>query len=229
VAGAGLLWWERRCAAPLLDLAILARTRIGPALGGAMCAYLVLFGPLVLFPQILASHGESTLRAGLMLTALPAGFGLAALSAERVLPAHWSNRQRCVAGGALACASVAALAVPAPLCGTVALLALLGIGLGTYIPANNAEIMTAVPQRDAAAAGGMVNMTRGFGTALGVAAVALGLHAGARLGHPGAGAWFAIAVLTAAALAATWAGRLAGSGPEAKGAVARGPTGADFR
>ena len=46
------------------------------------------------------------------------------------------------------------------------LLGLLGLGLGIYTPANNAEIMAAVPARDAAAAGGMVNMTRGTGTAL---------------------------------------------------------------
>ena len=65
--------------------------------------------------------------------------------------------------------------------------------------------MAAVPARDAATAGGMVNMTRGLGTALGVAVVTLGLHAGAHLGHADGGR-LAIAALTAAALAATWAG-----------------------
>lgn len=48
-------------------------------------------------------------------------------------------------------------------------------------------------------------MTRGLGTALGVAVVTLGLHAGEGLGH-GDGDKLAIAALTAAALAATWAG-----------------------
>jgi MFS family permease len=88
---------------------------------------------------------------------------------------------------------------------TVVALALLGVGLGAYIPANNTQIMTAVPAGEAATAGGMVNMTRGLGTALGVAVVTLGLHTGARLGHADQG-WLAIAALTAAALAATWAG-----------------------
>jgi hypothetical protein len=56
----------------------------------------------------------------------------------------------------------------------VVLLGLLGAGLGIYSPANNAEIMAAVPARDAAAAGGMVNMTRGTGTALDALARAVG-------------------------------------------------------
>jgi hypothetical protein len=92
----------------------------------------------------------------------------------------------------------------------VVLLGLLGAGLGIYIPANNAEIMAALPARDAAAAGGMVNMTRGIGTALGVAVVTLGLHTGAFLGHPGVGQEVSMAALAVAALAATWAGLHAG-------------------
>ena len=211
VAGVTLIWWERRSAAPLVDLRLLAAAGIAPALGGALCVYLVLFGPLVLLPQTLAAHGEGALRAGLLLTALPAGFGLAAVAAERLLPAHWPNRRRCVAGGLLASCSVAALAFPGPVAVTVVSLALLGAGLGVYIPANNAQIMAAVPARDAATAGGMVNMTRGLGTALGVAVVTLGLHAGAHLGR-GDGGRLAIAALAAAALAATWAGTRSASG-----------------
>jgi hypothetical protein len=47
--------------------------------------------------------------------------------------------------------------------------------------------MAALPSRDAATTGGMVNMTRGMGTTLDVAVVTLGVHAGTILGHPGAG------------------------------------------
>jgi MFS family permease len=49
-ADAGLVRHSWRAAAPLLDLRALAAAGTGPALGGALCAYLVLFGPLVLFP-----------------------------------------------------------------------------------------------------------------------------------------------------------------------------------
>ena len=206
LAGAGLVWWERRAAAPLIDLPALAASGTGPLLAGALCAYLVLFGPLVLFPQVLTAHGGSVVRAGLVLTALPAGFGLAAVAAERILPARWPDRRRCAAGGILASGAAAALAIPAPAIVTVAWLGLLGAGLGTYIPASNTAIMAAVPARQAAAAGGMVNMARGLGTALGVAVVTLALHAAARLGHAGAGQAAAMAALAVCALAAAWAG-----------------------
>jgi MFS family permease len=205
LTGAALLRHERRVAAPLLDLRAMAAAGTGAALLGALCAYLVLFGPLVLFPQVVSAQGGSAESAGLLLTALPAGFGLAAAGADKLLPAGWSNRRRCLLGGAVMAVSAAALAVPAPHAVTVVLLGLLGIGLGVYTPANNAEIMAAVPAGDAAAAGGMVNMTRGTGTALGVAVVTLGLHAGALLRSPQAGLALSMGALAAAALLGTGA------------------------
>ena len=205
LAGAGLVWWERRAASPLVDLPLLTGGGLAAGLAGALCAYMVLFGPLVLFPQLMTAHGGSPLRTGLILAALPAGFGLAAVAAERVLPAHWPNGRRCAVGGIVAGGCAAALAIPASAAVTVPLLGILGLGLGVYIPANNAAIMAAVPPGGSAAAGGMVNMARGLGTALGVAAVSLALHAGARPGP----AMLTLAVL---ALAAAWAGRAARAG-----------------
>ena len=205
LTGTMLLRHERRAAAPLLDLRAMAAAGTGAALLGALCAYLVLFGPLVLFPQLVSAQGGSAEAAGLLLTSLPAGFGLAAAVADKLLPAGWPNRRRCLLGGVLVAASAAALAVPAPHGVSVVLLGLLGIGLGIYTPANNAEIMAAVPDRDAAAAGGMVNMTRGTGTALGVAVVTLGIHAGALLRLPDAGVALPMGALAAVALLGTGA------------------------
>jgi hypothetical protein len=204
-------------ATPLLDPSILASPGVAAGLGGALCGYLVLFGPLVLFPQILGAHGAAALRVGLLLTALPGGFGVAAVAAERVIPRGWSDRRRCEAGGLIAAASCAGLAVPAPTAVTVVLLGLLGVGLGTYIPANNAAIMAAIPPRLAATAGGMVNMTRGLGTALGVAVVALALHVGELTHHPGAGRPSTMLVLAGCGLLAALAGRGAGRGPHRGG------------
>ena len=205
LTGAILLRHERRVAVPLLDLRALAASGTGAALLGALCAYLVLFGPLVLFPQVVSAQGGSAESAGLLLTALPAGFGLAAAVGDRLIPAGWPDRRRCLFGGTVMTVSAAALAVPAPHAVSVVLLGLLGIGLGIYTPANNAEIMAAVPDRDAAAAGGMVNMTRGTGTALGVAVVTLGIHAGALLRLPDAGVALPMGALAAVALLGTGA------------------------
>jgi len=48
-------------------------------------------------------------------------------------------------------------------------LALAGLGLGAFTPANNATIMGASPPGHAGVVSGVLNMTRGMGTALGVA------------------------------------------------------------
>jgi MFS family permease len=211
LTGAGLVWWERRAAAPLVDVSMLAAAGTWPLLAGALCTYLVLFGPLVLIPQVLTSHGGSVVHAGLLLSALPAGFGLAAVAGEKILPARWPDGRRCPAGGLLASGCAAALAIPGPDMVIATLLGLLGVGLGIYIPANNTAIMTAIPPRQAAAAGGMVNMARGLGTALGVAVVTLALHGAARLGQASAGPAAAMAALTLCALASTWASHRVGA------------------
>ena len=216
----------RQGADPLgLLLLAAAATGIWPLLAGALCAYLVLFGPLVLLPQVLTAHGGSVAHAGLLLTALPAGFGLAAVAGEKVCPARWPDRRRCLAGGLLASGCAAALAIPAPDMVMASWLALLGAGLGTYIPANNTAIMTAIPPGQAAAAGGMVNMARGLGTALGAAVVTLALHRAARLGHAPAGPAAAMAALAMCALASARAAPASGGAARSAGAQADGLAG----
>lgn len=195
---------ERRVAGPLVDVALLRTPAVSAGLAGAMCGYFVLFGPLALIPQVLAARGTGETYAGLLLTALPVGFAVAALTADRLLPSRLGNRRRCLIGGMIAALSAGALAVSLAALGvTMVLLAVLGTGLGLFIPANNTAIMAAVPGRLSATVGGMVNMTRGAGTALGIAMVTLTLHAAATVPYGGR---MAFAVLAAVALAATATG-----------------------
>ena len=124
---------ERHSRSPLIPLALLRSARVALALAGALLGYLALFGPLVLIPVMLAGHGE--LRAGLALSALPAGFGLAAVGGEAVLPAAVSNRVRGSLGAAAcALALVLLIVVPPTIAGIVPCLALAGLGLGTFVP-----------------------------------------------------------------------------------------------
>ncbi len=90
-------------------------------------------------------------------------------------------------------------------------LALLGLALGVFVPANNALVMKAVPATSAGTGGGMVNMTRGLGTAVGVAAVTLAYHLAP--GDTGARtATFTLLAFAALALATTLPGRRAAAG-----------------
>ncbi|MGH2443707.1 MAG: hypothetical protein ACRDFX_11180, partial [Chloroflexota bacterium] len=52
-------------------------------------------------------------------------------------------------------------------------LALIGVGLGAFTPANNAAIMGSATLNQTGLVGGILNMTRGSGTALGVALTGL--------------------------------------------------------
>ena len=176
-AAAGYGFWRRISSArhPLVNPILLRTRQISAGLIGALGGYLVLFGPLVLVPDVFGNH--QTAKAGLVLTALPVGFAVAALGANRVLPASWSDRRRAMAGAALALIALLVL-IPLPFTpgALIPTLALLGLGLGTFTPANNTLVMGAVPPKAAGTGGGLVNMTRGLGTALGVALVTLTLY-----------------------------------------------------
>lgn len=192
VAFAAFARQERRVASPLVDLSVLRPRVVSVGLVGALCAYLVLFGPLALFPQVFGSQGH----AGLVLTALPVGFALGALLADRLLPRHWRSHTRGLIGAVLAVlASGALLVAPDEPVWVAGWLLALGLGLGLFIPANNAAIMGAIPARASASGGGLVNMARGLGTALGVAVVALSLHLAGTTSSATSGARLAVAAI----------------------------------
>ena len=173
-----VMFWraEGRSAAPLVDISLLRRGGLGVSLAGALLAYLLLFAPLVLYPSVFATRGMSTAAGGLVLSCLPAGFALAAVGAN-VMPLRASNHQRVAVGGVGVFVCVVANMALWRSPGLVAvLLLLMGVFLGLVIPANNATVMEAVPASVSAVTGGMVNVARALGTALGVAVAAMGLH-----------------------------------------------------
>ncbi len=209
-AAAGFAARERRAANPLISPSLLRSRGMPAGLVGALCGYLALFGPLVLVPQVLAGPAGSEAGTGVMLSALPLGFGLSALTADAVLPRAWGNRRRGATGGvAAAVALVVLIFVPLTPPYLVSMLAVAGLGLGLFVPANNTVIMRSGPVGSAAILGGMVNMARGAGTAFGIAGVALalhlgGLHVAGASGATGAGPGTRLAfAILAAACAAT--------------------------
>jgi MFS family permease len=162
---------------PLIPVWLLRSRPLALALLGAACGYLTLFGPLVLIPQVLGH--TSTARAGLLLSALPLGFGLAALLGDLVLPKAWGDRRRGFAGALLTCAVMcAATVVPVTQATVAGQLALAGLGLGIFVPANNTVIMRSTADSSASLVGGLVSMARGIGTTFGISLMALALHLG---------------------------------------------------
>jgi EmrB/QacA subfamily drug resistance transporter len=197
----GVLARQRWAAAPLLDPALLRSRTVDTGLIGALGAYLILFGPLVLVPVVLTSAGSSELHAGLVLTALPAGFALAATAGERLLPKTLTDRDRCLVGAVLIVVATGVLAVaPLTQAWLAPMLGALGIALGIFTPANNSLVMRSIPIQAAGTGGGLVNMTRSLGTALGVALVTLALHLRPADATPLTGPRTALLSLTAVAV-----------------------------
>ncbi|MFC5719150.1 MFS transporter [Streptomyces gamaensis] len=179
LAFGGFLRREARARDPLVPPALLRDRRIAWGLLGALSGYLVLFGPLLVVPIALTRHGESELRAGLLLAPLPAGFAFASNLQEQLLPRKWSSRRRCVAGAALSLAGLAGLAFASPVdLWLICWLAVLALGLGLFTPPNNAMVMAAVPRELSGTGGGMLNTCRSLGTSLGIALVTLAYQIG---------------------------------------------------
>ncbi|HEX4223738.1 MAG TPA: MFS transporter [Pseudonocardiaceae bacterium] len=191
----------------VIDLRLLRSRAVSGGLAAALGGYLVLFGPLVVVPVVVTAGGASALRAGLVCTALPAGFGLAATLGIRLLPRSWSNARRCVSG-ALVCVAALVPLVLVPVGGVafIALLGLLGVGLGLFTPPNNAMVMGAIPAAKSGLGGGLVNMARGIGTALGVAVMTCVLNAAG----VGAGAGWAFGLLAVVGVLVAGVAALAG-------------------
>lgn len=182
-AGCAGGWWfvrqERRTARPLVTPDVIRAPGLRRSLLAALSGYAVLFGTLVSIPLYLhAAHRASLATTGLLLAALPVGIGAVA-----PLAGHLADRSPVVVsrGGLALAVVVLAVVGAAHLAGgqLALLLAALGAGLGAFTPANNRAVMLAAPPGASGAAAGLLNMTRGLGTAAGtaVAVVAFGTTA----------------------------------------------------
>jgi EmrB/QacA subfamily drug resistance transporter len=170
VLGAGFVLRERRGANPMLDLGLFRRPAFRAGITSGLLAYLVTFGVLFVVPFYLErAQGLPPSQAGAVLTALPVALGITAPLAGR-LSDRIDSRWLTVGGMVLAAVMLAATALwHSTTWALVVALAGLGLGLGAFTPANNASVMASAPRAQAGMAGGVLNMTRGLGTALGVA------------------------------------------------------------
>jgi EmrB/QacA subfamily drug resistance transporter len=165
---------ERATPAPLLDPRMFARPAFSAGIASGLLSYLVMFGVLLVVPFLLEEGRH--LRpgtAGLLLMAMPVALGVTAPLAGR-LAVRVGVRPLAVGGMVVVASMLALLAAAHDLTlGFLLALAGVGVGLGAFTPTNNAAIMAAAPMRQAGVASGVLNMTRGLGTSLGLALTGL--------------------------------------------------------
>lgn len=174
---------QRRTPSPLVDLSLFRAPGFGLGLSSGLLSYLVLFGVLFVTPLYLQSAAVlPPAAAGILLTVLPVGLGIAAPFGGLLADRH-GRRLPTTAGMALAAAGLALhFAAAGNPVGMAGALAVIGAGLGLFTPANNASIASAGHSHQAGMVSGILNMTRGIGTSLGVAvpAAVYALAAGGR-------------------------------------------------
>jgi EmrB/QacA subfamily drug resistance transporter len=175
---------ERHTGAPLIDLRLFRNLDFTAGVASGLLSYLVLFAVLFVVPFFL-EHARllSTTRAGLELGVMPIAFAVVAPFAGRARD-RIGARIPTVTGMLLVAGVLVGLALAdRSSVAVVVLLGGIGVGLGLFTPANNAAIMAAAPREHSGMAGGILNLTRGLGTAIGVAVtgLVLGLRNAERL------------------------------------------------
>jgi EmrB/QacA subfamily drug resistance transporter len=195
---------ERRDKDPMLDLGLFRNIRFSTGIASGIGSYLVMFGVLLLIPFYLERGlGLGSARSGLELMAMPLAFGIVAPLAGRFAD-RVGARPLTVSGMALVTLGLVLLGDLRPsTIWLLLLLAVIGVGMGLFTSPNNASIMGAAPEQQAGMASGVLNMSRGMGTALGLAVTAsIFVVAGGGGGTDGAQHAFTVTAYVLAAIAA---------------------------
>jgi len=161
---------ERGSQSPLVDLTLFQARRFSLGIISGLLGYLVLFGVLLVTPLFLetAYHMRAE-HAGLMMTIPSLALALMAPMAGMVVN-RLGTRLLTSTGMSLTAIGLLILVFSTPTLPLIAAaLALTGLGLGLFIPANNSMIASSGHGHQAGMVSGVLNMTRGIGTSLGMA------------------------------------------------------------
>ena len=170
----GFIWREFRAPAPLVNLSLFRSAAFSAGSVGVLVSYGMLYGMFFAMSfALVRGYHDQPLAAGLRLTIVPVALGLVAPNSGALSDKR--PRLLMLVGMALCAASALAMArlldgTPGSLTGVMVGLAAFGAGLGFYIAPNNNATMSAAPADKSGVAGGLLNLLRISGGAVGVAA-----------------------------------------------------------
>ena len=168
---AAFVWIESRRESPMLDLTLFRRRVFSAATVSALLNYMCVYAVLFVLPFLLIQgRGLSVQRAGLVLTAQPIVMAIVA-PISGTLSDRIGSRGLATAGMLVLAAGLAwlaALARGGSLTSIAAALAVVGLGVGTFVSPNNSALMGAAPGYRQGIASGVLATARNVGMALGV-------------------------------------------------------------
>ncbi len=162
---------ELRVEHPLIDLKLFknATFLLGNLTG--MMSYYVLFAIMFLMPFYLQKVlGYSVALTGTLLTPIPLAMAVVAPFSGHISDKYGARIMTTLGMlvSALACFALLFMGESARLPVLVAVLIVLGVGMGLFTPPNNSAIMGAAPKEKLGVAGGVLNMMRSLGLIFGV-------------------------------------------------------------
>ena len=168
------VWREWQQPDPLIDLRLFRSPAFSGGLAAVSLSYALLYSMFFLM-SFLFIHGlnESPTAAGLHLALIPIALGLVAPISGSIYPRVGARTMTTSAMLLCVCALVLlshSLAGPTVYhYGVMGALALFGVGLGLFIAPNNSATIAAAPGTRSGEAGGMLNLMRALGCAIGIA------------------------------------------------------------
>ena len=165
------IWWERRHARPMLDIAVFSQRRLSLGVLSIAGTYFALFGMYFVLTQYLQLvRGYTPLVAGLC--ALPAGLAqFAVANLAKPLTARHGLRPVLSAGLAACAAGLLLLATAhttSPPWTTEVALTLLGTGIGLAMPPATGAVMSTLPAHKAGVGSAVNDLARELGSGFGI-------------------------------------------------------------
>ena len=186
------IWWESRRCAPLLDTRLFRQHAFWAGNLAGLLSYAMLFGVFFLMPFVSErAYHEGALTAGLRLMVVPAFIGLLSPVSgalyDRIGPLPLATGGMVLSFTGFVWLAIALQPGQASQLPLTLALSLFGVGQGLFTSPNNSSVIAAVPEHGVGQAGGVLNVTRSFGTSVGVAAAAavLAWRLGAATGRIG--------------------------------------------
>lgn len=175
VAGGLLLWWERRCANPILPLDMLTQDSLLPLFTLSLLTGFSMFALMYYIPLLLqGGFGMSPNHAGLLITPLAVCITVGSIANGRIV-AHLAEPKRMLYAGLgffwLATLALTQMGAGTPDALIAAAMMSAGIGLGILLPNLTLFTQSTAPRHRLGVATAMLQSTRMIGGMLGMAIV----------------------------------------------------------